>query len=149
MNHKPLAELTLRRYEKPYRLQGRELVKRLCLSLGLLQTNDGRDVMVDVFHSIVKAKEPITQQEIERFVKDTRTANNLGERGSAPSNIRRQVKRLRDLFLIERTGSKYHLAEHGALHEVFTERIEKVYLPAILTRVKEYCEAVEKERHKE
>jgi hypothetical protein len=46
MKHKerPLAELTLRKYEKPYRLSGRELVRKLCLSLGLLQPADGREV---------------------------------------------------------------------------------------------------------
>jgi hypothetical protein len=34
------------------------------------------------------------------------------------------------------------------LHEVFSERIEKFYLPTIVSRVKEYCEAVERERWK-
>ena len=44
----PLAEITLRRYEKPYDLKDRELVKKVCLSLGLLQPGDSRDVIVDV-----------------------------------------------------------------------------------------------------
>ena len=43
----PLAEITLRRYEKPYDLNSRELVKKVCLSLGLLQPGDSRDVIVD------------------------------------------------------------------------------------------------------
>ena len=49
----PLAELTLRRYEKPYDLTGRSLVKKLCLSLGLLQPGDSRDVIVDVLHVLL------------------------------------------------------------------------------------------------
>ena len=42
----PLAEITLRKYESPYELGRRELVKKICLSLGLLQPGDSRDVIV-------------------------------------------------------------------------------------------------------
>ena len=52
----PLAEITLRRYEKPYDLNDRELVKKVCLSLGLLQPGDSRDVVVDVL-SVLLNKE--------------------------------------------------------------------------------------------
>ena len=31
----PLCEITLRRYEKPYNLSKREIVRKLCLSFGL------------------------------------------------------------------------------------------------------------------
>ena len=46
MEEKPLAEITLRKYETPYKLGKRELAKKICLSLGLLQTSDNRDVIV-------------------------------------------------------------------------------------------------------
>ena len=46
----PLAELTLRRYEKSYDLNKRELIKKLCLSVGLLNPGDSRDVVVDVLY---------------------------------------------------------------------------------------------------
>ena len=36
----PLSEITLRRYEKPYATNKRELTRKLCLSLGLLQPGD-------------------------------------------------------------------------------------------------------------
>ena len=52
----PLAEITLRKYEKPYNLEGRELIKKVCLSLGLLQPGDSRDVIVDVLQVILDAK---------------------------------------------------------------------------------------------
>ena len=150
MKHKekPLAEVTLRKYEKPYRLTGRELVKKLCLSMGLLQPADGRDVVVDVFLSLLKAPEPISLAGIEKSVKLSRKQHGLPVVGSAPSNIRRQVKRLKDSFLVERIGKEYRIAEDAPLHEVFVERIEKFYLPTIVSRVKEYCEAVERERWK-
>jgi hypothetical protein len=147
-NERPLAEVTLRKYEKPYRLSGRELVKKLCLSVGLLQPADGRDVIVDVFLSLLKAPEPVSFVEIERFVRHSRKEHGAAMKGIAPSNIRRQVKRLKDALLVEKLGNSYRIAENAPLHEVFAEKIEKVYLPTIVSRVKEYCEAVERERWK-
>ena len=52
----PLAEITLRRYEKPSNLTERELVRKICLSLGLLQPGDSRDVVVDIFNVLIIAK---------------------------------------------------------------------------------------------
>ena len=52
----PLSEITLRRYEKPSRLSERELVRKLCLSIGLLQPGDSRDIIVDILHVLIKAK---------------------------------------------------------------------------------------------
>ena len=52
----PLAEITLRRYEKPAELTERELVRKLCLSLGLLQPGDSRDIIVDILHTLLSAK---------------------------------------------------------------------------------------------
>ncbi len=150
MNHKekPLAELTLRKYEKPYRLSGRDLIKKLCLSIGLLQPADGRDAVVDVFMSVLKAPEPISLLDIERYVKVSRKTHNLSMNGIASSNIRRQVKRLKDAFIVEKLGNGYRIAEDAPLQELFAEKIEKFYLPVIVARVKEYCEAVEQERWK-
>ncbi len=150
MKHKekPLAELTLRKYEKPYRLSGRELVKKLCLSMGLLQPADSRDVVVDVFLSLLKSPEPIALSGIEKSVKLSRKQHSLPLTGSASSNVRRQVKRLKDAFIVEKVGKNYRIAENAPLHEVFADRIEKFYLPTIVSRVKEYCEAVERERWK-
>jgi len=146
MKQKPLAELTLRKYEKPFRLSGRELVKKLCLSLGLLQPGDSRDVIVDVFHTLLHAKEPLLPAQIEKSVKLNRKKHKLAVQGCAASNIRRQVRRLKEMFLVERDGMKYRITENESLTQIFSERIEKFYLPAIVSRVKEYAEAVEKER---
>ena len=51
----PLGEITLRRYEKP-NLKDRDLVRKLCLSVGLLQPGDSRDVIVDVLYTLLKSK---------------------------------------------------------------------------------------------
>ena len=50
----PLPELTLRKYEKPQNMSRRELVRKFCLSLGLLQPGDSRDVVVDVLHVLLE-----------------------------------------------------------------------------------------------
>ena len=52
----PLSEITLRKYEKPYEASSRELTRKLCLSIGLLQPGDSRDVIVDVFEFLLKNK---------------------------------------------------------------------------------------------
>lgn len=141
----PLAEITVRKYPRPYELSRRELVKRLCLSLGLLQPADSRDVIVDVFQSILDAKEPISSEEVGEQVKVLRDKASLPQVGVAPSNIRRQIKRLKDLFLIEKVGTSYRLCEGENLHDLFVEKIERYYLQSILDRVKEYCKALDQD----
>ena len=52
-----LAEITLRKYEKPSDLQEirqRDLIKKVCLSLGLLQEADSRDVVTDILQVLLE-----------------------------------------------------------------------------------------------
>ena len=61
----PLAEITLRKYEKPHEgIDRRELVKKLCLSVGLLQPGDSRDVVVDVL-AVIMSNGMLDSKEIE------------------------------------------------------------------------------------
>lgn len=141
----PLAEITLRRYEKPGRLSEREKVRKMCLSLGVLQPGDSRDVIVDVLHVLLKAKkrkEGITSEDIERRVIQVRKKQKLPQVGITGSNIRRQLKRLKDLFLIEKVANNYRVVEFESLALLFEEKIEKYYLPSILERVKDYLRSV-------
>lgn len=138
----PLAEITLRKYEKPYDLKGRDLVKKLCLSVGLLNPGDSRDVIVDVFSVILNSDEPISSKEVEEKVVFQRKSMDLAMLGITPPNIRRQIKRLRDLFLIERVGNTYRLTENQQLADIFVEKIEQYLLRSITDRVKEYCKAL-------
>lgn len=137
----PLAEITLRRYEKPANLSERELVRKICLSIGLLQPGDSRDVVVDVLNVLIKAKKEqknLTSDEICSLVIDERKGLKLPMLGIASSNIRRQLKRLKDLLLIEKRLNAYRITEHSNLNEIFEERIEKILLPSINSRIKEY-----------
>ena len=142
----PLAEIVLRRYEKPGNLGERELVKKLCLSVGLLQPGDSRDVVVDVLYVLLKQKKrkkAINCVEIEKKVKQSRKLHRLAMLGVAGSNVRRQLKRLREMNIIEKTGSAYRITENADLSDTFEQRIEKFLLPNILGRVKDYFNKVD------
>lgn len=140
----PLGEITLRKYEKPAGLRDRELVRKLCLSLGLLQPGDSRDVMIDVFQVVLKSKKPLTATQVEKKVIARRKQAKQPLLGIAPSNIRRQLLRLRDLFLVEKVKNAYQLREKAKLAELFHEHIESYHLSSILQRVKEYLKEADK-----
>ena len=141
----PLAEITLRKYEKPYELKGRELAKKLCLSIGLLQPGDSRDVIVDVFEAVMRSKDGLSSEDVEKNVIEARKKHKLPMTGIASSNIRRQLKRLRDIFLVEKVANSYRITENAKLTEIFTEKIEQFYLKTIVERVKEYFDAVQQQ----
>lgn len=143
----PLAELTLRRYEKP-NMGDRELVRKLCLSLGLLQPGDSRDVVVDVFYVLLKARqrgEELHSEEVKNLVMDYRKNNGLPMLGIASSNIRRQLKRLKDLHLIETNANLYRITEFAELSEIFEEKVQNFLLNSVLCRVKDYLKKVDQE----
>ncbi len=139
-----LAEITLRKYEKPDSLKDRELVRKLCLSVGLLQPGDSRDIIVDIIFVILKAPGPLTSMEVEENVIAYRKENNLQLLGIASSNIRRQLLRLRELFIVEKVKNSYIINENSRLTEIFAEKIEKYYLNSIVERVKEYVLEIDK-----
>ena len=141
----PLAEITLRRYEKPSKLSERELVRKLCLSVGLLQPGDSRDIIVDILHVLIKAKKQkkeLPSDEIEKEVIEARKKQKLALHGIASSNIRRQIKRLKDLFLVEKVRNGYRINEFEELSIIFEERINKFYVNSIIERVRDYFNAV-------
>ncbi len=141
----PLAEITLRKYEKPYNMPRRDLIRKLCLSIGLLQPGDSRDVIVDILHTLLEAKrdkKKLDSEEVKDIVVNFRKKNGLALKGIASSNIRRQLKRLRDLFLVEKVKNSYGITEFDELNSIFEKKIEEFYLKSILERVKEYFDIV-------
>ena len=143
----PLAEITLRRYEKPYNLDQRDLVKKICLSLGLLQPGDSRDVIVDIFLVLLNAraeKKVLSSQEIEELAKKEREKANVPILGVSAPNVRRQLKRLKDLFLIESFENGYRVIEFERLSVIFDEKIKNFYLKNIVSRVKDYLDEIDK-----
>jgi hypothetical protein len=137
----PLIEITLRKYEKPYKLGDRELIKKICLSLGLLQPGDSRDVVVDVLMVLEKQskrRRSLTSDEIKERVIESRKKHSLELKGIAESNIRRQLKRLREIMLVEKKENKYNLSEFESLKNIFQEKIEKFIVPQTIERIREY-----------
>ena len=115
MKDLPLTEITLRKYEKPNNLEKRELFRKICLSLGLLQLGDSRDIIVDILMILTEAnknKERLNGEEIRKRVEESRKKYSLDLKGLAESNIRRQLKRLRDAMIIDKSENKYYLIEH-------------------------------------
>lgn len=142
----PLFELTLRKYEKPQTKKERELVKRLCLSFGVLQPGDSRDVIVDVLHVLLKSKKNrqlLSIEDIEKKVIMNRKLHKIPLQGIAPSNIRRQIKRLRNLMVVEKLKSRYRISEFMGFSEIFDDKIEKFLLQGVVQRVKEYLSAAD------
>lgn len=143
----PLTEITLRRYEKPYDSSRRELVRKICLSLGLLQPGDSRDVIVDLLLVLEESRNKkawLNSFEIRDKIEKTRKKNSLEGKGLAESNIRRQLKRLRDSMLVDKKENKYRLSEFAPLGEIFENKIEKFLIPQTVERIKEYLGKLEK-----
>lgn len=143
----PLAEVTLRKYERPNSLSGRDLVRKFCLTIGLLQPGDSRDVVVDVLHVMLMNKDntPLTSKEVEDLVKKNRKEHDEPQWGVAPSNIRRQLLRCRRLFLVEKVKAAYRITENLSIQEIFAEKLEQYYIDSILRRTKEYVHALNNE----
>jgi len=142
-----LGEITLRKYERPYDLDERNLFKKICLSLGLLQPGDSRDVIVDILMTLnnaSKKKQKISSEEIRKKVEEIRKKNNLELKGLAESNVRRQLKRLRDLMIIERQGNYYYLSEFESLANIFEDKIVKFHIEPSVARIKEYLGELDK-----
>ena len=142
----PLNEITLRRYEKPYQADKRELVKKVCLSLGLLQPGDSRDIVIDILSVLLDArknKEKLSSDDIKLRVENSRKEKNLELKGVAESNIRRQLKKLRDMMLVDKKENLYNLTEFESLSSIFENKVEKFLIGQATERIKEYLKAVE------
>ena len=137
----PLSEITLRKYEKPYSTNKRDLTRKLCLSVGLLQPGDSRDVIVDILLVLLnnrRRKILMTSEEVREKVIAQRKKLKLPLNGIASSNVRRQLKRLRDLYLIENIKNQYRVTEFENMSVIFDRHIRDFYLKNILERVEDY-----------
>lgn len=138
----PLSEITLRRYEKPYDVPQRELIKKVCLSLGLLQPGDSRDIIVDlllVLDDSRKSRQWLSSFEVRDKIQKVRKDKS----GLAESNIRRQLKRLRDTMIIDKQNNSYRMSEFLPLKEIFETKIESFLIPQTIERIKEYLGKLE------
>ncbi|MEM3585368.1 MAG: hypothetical protein QXJ50_03165 [Candidatus Woesearchaeota archaeon] len=142
----PLSEITLRKYERPSSSDRRELIKKLCLSIGLLNPGDSRDVVVDILSTLMEAKKKkrwMRAEDIRDSLINKRKVKNSPNSGCALSNIRRQLLRLRNIGLVEKSKNKYRIVEFGVLPEIFEEKTLRYIVEPALERIKEHLSAVE------
>ena len=125
----PLQEITIRKYESPAGLERKELMRKFLLSVGLLQPGESRDVIVNIFELLQDSKGTgLEPAEILRA---------LGEkRGASAPNIRRQLRRMKDLKLVEKRQDGYHICE--SIPAVVENFIEPFVVKQTVERLKEY-----------
>ena len=141
----PLSEITLRRYEKPHSMTKRELTRKLCLSVGLLQPGDSRDIVVDIFQVLLNNRHKkilMNSEEIKEKVITARKRQKLPLQGIAGSNVRRQLKILKVIYLVESIKNQYRVTEFEKMSVIFEKQIKKFYLSNIIERVEEYFEEI-------
>lgn len=134
----PLTEMTLRKYEPPKADDTREIAKKICLSLGLLMPGDFRDIIVDIFLVVVQSQTPLTARQIEQEVIVLRKEYNLTLHGTASSNIRRQLRRLKQVYLIENVQGTYRLTENLSLTEIWLQKTYPIIVASTLDRIQAY-----------
>jgi len=137
-----LDELIVRKYEIPDSNDERELVKKFCLSLGLLQEGDSRDVIVDLLLLFLKKRKE------KKFLKSEEIVTELKktvDRGISEPNIRRQIKRLKDMMIIEKVPgvNAYRIVEFANLLTIIEKNVFGIKLTSITERIKEYAKLID------
>lgn len=135
----PLQEITLRKYESPQDLNERELTKKFLLSIGLLQPGESRDIIVDILLLLLKARKEKNFLQIEHFIKALKE-----KPGASPPNIRRQIRRLKALKLVEKLAEGYRVTEFGSLEPIINDFIIQFVVNPSISRVREYAVNLDK-----
>ncbi len=132
---KPLNNIILRRFEKPSE-NFNENLRRFCISIGLLQPGDSRDIIVDILKIFLNAKKEKKLLSIEDI--------KIEKKGCSSPNLRRQVRRLVDAGIVERIEGKYRIKEFMDLKEIIDEMVKYQIEPTI-ERIKEYAAKIDSE----
>jgi len=135
----PLQEIVLRRFELPYGMDDRELARKFLLSLGLLQTGESRDIIVDLFLILLKSKKNTLPKDINFFVNQLKDLP-----GASKPNLLRQLKRLRDIKLVEKVQQGYRITEFGRLDNIVSNYITPFIVNQTIERVREYAKEIDR-----
>ena len=137
----PLVDLTLRKFERPSNEDTYGLLRKFCISLGLLQPGDSRDIIVDILNLFLNAKKEqkfYSSSDVESMLKQMKTE------GTAASNIRRQILRLEKIGLIEKTSKGYRIREFLGLSKIMDDYIRQFIIEPTFKRIHEYAEEIDK-----
>jgi hypothetical protein len=138
---KPISEITLRRFERPFNEDIDSLTRKFCISLGLLQPGDSRDIVVDVFKLLLvsaKQKKVLSSTQVEEHLKSK------NKEGISGSNVRRQLLRLENIGLVEKFDGGYRMKEFMSLSEIFNGNVKRFILNPITERIEEYAAELDK-----
>jgi hypothetical protein len=139
MNTTPVDTITLRLYPRT-ESSGRELMHTICLSYGLVQPKNSRNCVIDVVAILVVAQKQqtwLSSKDVHEQVLQYRLEHALRGEGTAESNIRRILKQLLDIGVIERTAAKYRILGWNAPAEIF-DTIYRSHTERVLLRNKEF-----------
>ncbi len=139
----PLSEITLRKYEHPGGLEGRTLIRKICLSIGLLNPGDSRDVIVDILNFLMTKKQ-LTIEEIKKEIEISRGTKKNSLQGTSQSNIRTQLRKLKSIGLIEKNQGKYRIKEGLTISEAFKKHVREELIKNIMQRVEQHLEEADK-----
>ena len=135
----PLQEITLRKYEEPQKMSKRDLSKKFLLSIGLLNPGESRDILVDIFSTLLDAKKQ------KKFLQAEEFAIILKEKaGASLPNVRRQLRRLKDLKLVEHSATGYRITEFGAITPIVEKYLVEFLVKPAVERLKQYAAEVDK-----
>lgn len=141
MKDTPLVDITLRKFERPSNEDADTLVRKFCISIGLLQPGDSRDIVVDILKLFLEAKKHrrfYSSAEVESVLKQ----NN--EVGVAGSNVRRQLLRLEKIGLVDKTNEGYRIREFLNLNTIINEHVKQFVIEPTLKRIIEYAEEIDR-----
>jgi len=134
----PLQEITLRKYEFPNeQVDHRELVKKFLLSVGLINPGESRDIIIDLFLTLLRARAERKTLSVEELKKS------LNRHGASAPNIRRQLRRLRALKLVEKTPKGYRITEFGPVSPIIENYLIQFVIRPTITRIKEYAAKID------
>ncbi len=131
----PINDISLRKFEKPSSNDVDELLRKFCISVGLLQPGDSRDLIVDLLKLFMKASRVRRHLPVEDIYK---YALNFGKHGASQSNVRRHLLRLKEMNFIEKTREGYRLREWLPLKSLFEDFIKFKAKPTI-ERITDYA----------
>lgn len=137
-NDKPLINISLRKFEKPSS-SFKESLRKFCISVGLLQPGDSRDIIIDLFSLFLRAsklKRYLTINEIYNYI------GSIDKSGTAKSNIRRNMLRLKGINFIEKTGNGYRLREWLSLNELIND-FTKFKIEPTIERIRDYAKLLD------
>ena len=135
----PLQEITLRKHEQPFGLEDRELSRKFLLSIGLLQPGESRDIIVDIFELFVKARKLNKPLEVDFIVNELE-----GKNGASAPNVSRQIKRLRDMKLIEKIHAGYRITEFGKIDNIVSNFVIPFVINQSSERLREYAKELDR-----